>query len=1201
MPNAEKIVAVIEQSNLVSADVIDQLRRKLERTPAMGLRAAVKWLVEKRQLTTAQGGRLLASIGDADEEDDFDLVPSDREEDARQTREVPVAAEDDDDLEMFPLDAEDDASGPANKPAPRSKTPATASSARWAGTPKAAVPKTKASDKTAPPKGGRPAPTPRSPAARPAAATGGARRGRESKSAPPAEPRGGPNGANGMDGGDGMGDLFGAAGLDHSPMASSQDALSPSERRSSKKVRKKEEDYGSPLLMILGGSVLVVSLAVAGLWWVLGRGSADKAFTMAEDLYNSGSYPTAVSKFEEYLKTYPNDSHASEAKVHKAMAEMRMAVEGGARDAGKPLAEAKVILEEIAQEEKFLDARKELAALLPAIAERLARQAGEKLDGTLVEQARETIKLVEQYVPKDIRPLQKMSEIAASLANTEHRMGREVALKKAVVDIDKAISDGTPHEAYRIRKELLKDYQDLIQDETLQAAVLKVSQAERAGVTFVTEEHSAEPADPKSPIEAEVATFDTQGGRASGVAGEVLFVLAGGAAYGIDAESGKALWRRFVGFDTNFVPQGVSVEPASDAILVDAARNEVLRVAATNGELRWRRGIGEQFDAHPVLTGNRLSVATRSGKLIHIDLTSGSSSGHVQLPQGLRVGPAFDARDLTCYQIGETANLFVLTTAGDQCKEVFYLGHEPEAIRVSPVVVGPYVFVVENRGVTDSVLRVLQTDDAGTSVHQVQQIALAGHVYSPLLMSDRRLVATTDRGAIYSFEIASPDPGPPLTEVANKPAETIAPFIRYPLLKDARLYVAGLAFTRYDIQAAQGKLEARWNWDETDTFLAPPRVIGDVVFHVRRKGEAPNVLVAAVNTSDGVKIWETTLTAPVAGVTTPDAAGNFTVLNAAGSLFDVTADQLSGRGGLKAVDSTGDLKGSFSAGARAFTLDGGRLALVGGSGEARARIAEKSPADRLRWLALPDPLGSTPISFAGGLLIPGRMGQVFVIDPEDGHNLIDPFQPQLEAGVEYVWSAPVKLGENEALLADGRDKLYRLGVSPQATLHLVKLAEAALKGPVTSPLVVLGETAYAVDAADELRSFILPDLSAGPAWSLEGGVAWGPVVSEGRVLVATRAGELFCLDDASNEDWRVPLPYGALAGAPLSDEGGYLLATQSGVVYRIAADSGAELGKIEIGEPLVAGPVALGQRLLLTGYDGTLLVVAGLSPTQAEQ
>ena len=117
MPNAEKIIAAIERSNLVTADVVDQLRRKLERTPTMGLRAAVKWLVEKRQVTTAQGGRLLANIGDADEDDDdFDVAPSDRDDDARQTRGVPAAAEDDDDdLEMIPIDGDDAASDPGGK------------------------------------------------------------------------------------------------------------------------------------------------------------------------------------------------------------------------------------------------------------------------------------------------------------------------------------------------------------------------------------------------------------------------------------------------------------------------------------------------------------------------------------------------------------------------------------------------------------------------------------------------------------------------------------------------------------------------------------------------------------------------------------------------------------------------------------------------------------------------------------------------------------------------------------------------------------------------------------------------------------------------------------------------------------------------------------------------------------------------------
>ncbi|HEV3022081.1 MAG TPA: PQQ-binding-like beta-propeller repeat protein, partial [Pirellulales bacterium] len=855
--------------------------------------------------------------------------------------------------------------------------------------------------------------------------------------------------------------------------------------------------------------------------------------------------------------------------------------------------EANTHLSQIAGEERFADARKELAALLPKIAEGLANKASNELDASQVELSRETLKLLDKYVPKDIRPNQRISVIVGSLAHTEHLIGRGAALAKAVEDMRQAVAGGTPQTAYAIRKQLLKDYQDLLADETLNAAVLEVSQAERTSVKYVEQEHAAEPADAATPVVAEMVPFDTHGAAAEGVRGEVLFVLAGGAACGIDAETGKALWRRFVGFDTHYVPQSVSNGPGDDALLVDSVHHAVLRVAAKDGELRWRHVVGEEFDADPVIAGGTISVATKSGRLVRIDLASGKSPGYVKLPQGLRVGPAFDARELMCYQIGEHANLFALTVETNECKQVFHLGHEPDAIRVPPVVVNPYVFIAENRSANDAWLRIILTDkETGVPVGQAEPLRLAGHVLVPMLVADRRLLVTTDKGAIYSFEIQA-DEAKPLSEVAGKPPESSAPYIRYPLLNGAELFVGGKGFFKYDIQAARGKLEARWHWDEKDTFLQPPRIISNVAFHVRRKGNAPQVLVSAVRAGGGEKIWETTLQAPLAGVPAPDAAGNLTLMNAAGSLFEVAAGKLSRRSGLKAVSSTGDADASFSAGAQPVELDDGRLALVGGNGEPRARIAEKAPAERLRWLALPDPLGSVPIGFAGGLLVPGRLGQVFLIDARSGKNLMEPFQPRLVAGIDMSWSLPVKLNDKEFLLADGRGKLFRLGMSKAGPPRLVKLAEANLAGPVTAPIAIVDDSAFAVDGAGELRSFELPDLTAGPTWPMAGGCAWGPVKVADHVLAATRGGELVALDGAQREVWRAPLSHGPLAGAPLADENTYLLATVSGFVYRVAAENGAELGNVEVGEPLAAGPVALGEKLVLAGHDGTLLVVAG--------
>jgi hypothetical protein len=144
---------------------------------------------------------------------------------------------------------------------------------------------------------------------------------------------------------------------------------------------------------------------------------------------------------------------------------------------------------------------------------------------------------------------------------------------------------------------------------------------------------------------------------------------------------------------------------------------------------------------------------------------------------------------------------------------------------------------------------------------------------------------------------------------------------------------------------------------------------------------------------------------------------------------------------------------------------------------------------------------------------------------------------------------------------------------------------------VTAPIVALSHTAYAVDGTGLLRSFELPELKPGSSWPLDG-VQSGPVQVADRALLLTAGGDLLCLDDAQKLVWEVAWPHGPLAGDPLATENGYLLATVAGAVVRVAADSGAELAKLNVGEPLGAGPVAVGDRLWLAGHGGTLLVVA---------
>jgi hypothetical protein len=138
-----------------------------------------------------------------------------------------------------------------------------------------------------------------------------------------------------------------------------------------------------------------------------------------------------------------------------------------------------------------------------------------------------------------------------------------------------------------------------------------------------------------------------------------------------------------------------------------------------------------------------------------------------------------------------------------------------------------------------------------------------------------------------------------------------------------------------------------------------------------------------------------------------------------------------------------------------------------------------------------------------------------------------------------------------------------------------------------------------VDRGGDLRTFDLPDLK--PAQSLPlgcRGVVFGPQRVGNAVLLATDRDELVCVSAAGQELWRAPLEHGPLAGAAQDSSGNLVLASQRGVVWRAAADTGKELGLVDLVQPLVGNPVVAGQQVLVRTADGAL-IKGSLSATEA--
>lgn len=1064
--------------------------------------------------------------------------------------------------------------------------------------------------KPAPPLAREPAKPPRSTPAAPAETRRGkeSQAGRETRRAP--EPAGksskSPRSKPAVDEVLSMEDVI----VDEVPVLGAEDLVSepvgapyppppaPRTRRRVARLDKKHKSvWDSPLLLIGGGALLLLLIVGGGLTWSITRQTGDELLRLAEDDFRSGAFTSAVNRYNQYLQDFPTHPQASLAKVHRGLAQLRQQVDAGGNPSAA-LAEAQRVIDEIKTEPEFGEARGELAALLPKIAKALADRALQQQDLKGVEQAEVALDLIDKYVLKNQRPEPAIKDVQAILEQTRRQVARSGRLKQAIAAMQADVAKGAVSAAYDTRRLLLKDYPDLEVHPELKAILLAVSAAERQAVKQVNEPRPAETAEAPSPVLGSLTLAIRGTGAAPGVDGRVVYALAEGAAYGLDAAGGRVLWRRFVGYDTQVVPIPLQPAAAGDCLLVDSVRHELLRADSRTGQIRWRHPLDLPFDSEPLVLRTRVVLATESGRLVSIDLETGNSSGYTQIPQPLRVGPAVDSRQRYLYQLGERASLYVVSAESGECPEVIYLGHESSSIRVPPLAVSRYVIVAENHRSNNSRLRVFVTNEQGLSVTPAQEVELDGHVLESPQIEGSTLVAATDRGAVYVFQIGTPGEGSPLTRTADRPASDDSRLIRRPLLTGGQLWVAGNELSLYDYQAARGRLAPKRviDNDAGDAFLTPLCAVGRVLYHVRRRSGRPGVAVSAVSMDKGQRIWQTQLAAPLAGhaVANPSAE-RFAALNAAGALFEITRRQLQTSGVQDQPAAALSPAMTLPPDSSVTVFPDGLAVFAAGKGARSVAVYDPAAAsNRLRQLSLPGELACPPAALDSGLLAPLQIGQAFLLDPRSGREIAKPFQPPVtNDGQPYEWRAPASPAQKEVLLSDGRGMLYRVGRVEAPEPHLEALATATNTQPLASPPAALGQFAFGADARGSLYCYTLPDLNPAKKWNLGGEVVWGPQRVGARVVVTTSRDELWAFDEQPAPLWARPVQLPApLAGAPLEVDGGLVVATVNGVVGRIDLASGELQGTTDLAQPLSGGPMQLGDELLLSAHDGTLLRVA---------
>ncbi|MCH2115285.1 MAG: PQQ-binding-like beta-propeller repeat protein [Pirellulales bacterium] len=1000
---------------------------------------------------------------------------------------------------------------------------------------------------------------------------------------------------------DALGDVLSKSMATENPHASFEETATNkrsarAKKRKAKRAKDKSE-WDSPLLLAGGGGLLALLIVGIVVYILINREDAEAVLSEASVFFEDGSYTQAIKQYEHFVEAFPNHPQFSTAKVKLGIARLWKATRGA--DSSNALHTAQDVLDTIQDEEEFKSAQRDLASLLPEISRGLAADAE---NASSAEEVNRLVGLANvslglctntKFISKKFRDEVILDEVRETLVRVKRTRLQKERLAAALLEIQVAIEAQDTAKAYQIHKQLIDENPGLLNNETLAAKLSNISAAEAAAVAYVADSIPASTSEEPAGVLASVALAEGNG-KTTGGQEKTVAVRIDGALFGLRAADGAVRWRRFLGIAPHLPPQEMA---GGDLIVVDGLRHEVLRLSSNTGKLLWRLKLGAPI-SQPVLTKDRLVIAGHDNRLHIVDSTTGERLGYVQISQKLIVPPAVSNWAKRIYVVGDHSSLYTLSTEDYSCLGVHFLGHAPGSISAAPVAILGKVAVAVNAGVATSHLRILNTDVQGVVTDQATTRRLDGLVNTRLLMAGRRLVALTNKGQVNVYEAGSGEGNAAMTPIATRKADKMVTNARFGLFQDQHVWVAGNQLNKLAVLPTENRLSAV-DIDSDylgDTFDHRLQHIDDLMIHVRRPRAQAGAIVAAMQMSSGLALWETRVAVPLAGAPAIDRKGNrITALSSAGAAFVVDREAIRRAVQDPSARPRPSVRRALPALTSCTDLGLGRLAACTVGFDTLVHFRPDATSRPLTVTQLASPASCRPMAWENTFVVPTQLGQVFLFDSNTGAQIGSPFQPSLSPTPKYHWQTPAIYGtgdDSSLILSDGIAKIYQIKLVRDPLPHLAAVGEADI-GPslLNTRLSVISDLACAGTRAGGIAMYRLPSLEAEPVVELGSQITWGPFAVGNTWIFTTDDNDLVALSGQGKIAWRKPLAHGPVTGIPLADGNDLLLLGQHGRLSRIAIGSGDETGHVDLQQPAIAGPIALGPRLVVAGSDGTLLVL----------
>jgi outer membrane protein assembly factor BamB/TolA-binding protein len=967
--------------------------------------------------------------------------------------------------------------------------------------------------------------------------------------------------------------------------------------------RKKPEKNVWDSFWIYGiAGLLVLLIGVGyGLIFVLGRQSADDFVEQGNNAYSSQNYAAARDIYTDFIDNYPGDKSVSKARVRIGISEIVLAKDS-VGDAGLGLKKATEVLPTIEKEAAFEEERAQLAGLLVDIGSKIAEKAdslkaADEKQETL-NQLKEWFVLIDNPVYMSSTLKQNLGPRITAIVETQSRVQRDIRrdrdLAKALTEMRAALDAKETKKAYDVRTELVRNYPRLTDQPQVSELVLEASAIQQD----LVQSASTLPEVTTEAINTDqykMVFLDNLTGQAiPELANRVVYFKVRGAVMAVSAETGKILWRRYVGNSNLNPPVPLGDSLSAGVLLSDGTREELQRVA--ENQIEWRSKIGEPFNV-PVVDSGTVLVSTRSGLVLAIDAMTGDARWGRKLPQPLPVPPGKQPNSPFLYQPAEHSNLYVLSNSNGQCVQSYYLGHDLGTIAVPPIQLLGHLFVFENAGSDYCMVHVLAIDSQTGMLKKAQSsVRLNGVVTAPPEVQQRRMIVLTEFGQVTVFDVEPSAEVEKVRPVAQQVATYSTPTKTQMVVGRNEMWVTGTRIGRFDLQINTGKVIGDWVQNEGDRFIAKPLLVEGTLIHARELRGTDGVRITAARKDTGDSVWQNDVSVPISMVAADPKSKSIYAITAQAGLFKLSEGDLVDRTIVAPTEKPGGASVALNFDNPLDAGDGRRVMLNRASSEQVIVFDPNRERDKLRLVTLSLPRGrnsADAIIMAGGLLMPMDNGRIMLMNWESGMPLGSPFQPPTKPGETVQWTSPVPspADPEQLLIGDSRSQLYRLRIGDQ----IRELSSTKVEQKFTGGAAATGGSWLAAasgSAGDTLVTYSTTTLEQTGQRMMGSPIVFGPVSADQVVLVQTSDGKLHRVDESAALLWSIDLPSGAPAATPRVVDGKLFVVGRDGWILKVDPADGQILGQVDVQQPLSGNPLMAGTQMLVPGAEGILFVVA---------